>query len=64
MIQRDAEVILRKLTAGFPAVSVMGPRLLGKKTLVRMAWNDTRPGRFTVTSYCYTTVEDDDLVSS
>jgi predicted AAA+ superfamily ATPase len=35
MIKRDAEEKLKKLAAGFPAVSVIGPRQSGKTTLVR-----------------------------
>lgn len=34
MIKRDAEEKLRILATGFPAVSVIGPRQLGKTTLV------------------------------
>jgi hypothetical protein len=40
MIKRDAEVKLRELAAGFPAVSVIGPRQSGKTTLVRSVFPD------------------------
>ncbi|MDO9325288.1 MAG: ATP-binding protein [Methanoregula sp.] len=40
MIKRDAEVKLRELARGFPAVSVVGPRQSGKTTLVRSVFPD------------------------
>jgi len=40
MIKRDAEVKLRELAGGFPAVSVIGPRQSGKTTLVRSVFPD------------------------
>ena len=42
MIKRDAEEKLRRLAAGFPAVSVIGPRQSGKTTLVRSVF-PTKP---------------------
>jgi len=40
MIKREAEVKLRELAEGFPAVSVIGPRQSGKTTLVRSVFPD------------------------
>ncbi|HII98431.1 MAG TPA: ATP-binding protein [Methanoregula sp.] len=40
MIRRDAEQTLQDLAAGFPAVSVIGPRQSGKTTLVRAVFPD------------------------
>ncbi len=40
MIKRDAEKKLKELAAGFPAVSVIGPRQSGKTTLVRSVFPD------------------------
>lgn len=40
MIRRDAEEKLKRLAAGFPAVSVIGPRQSGKTTLVKSVFPD------------------------
>jgi len=40
MIKREADVKLRELAGGFPAVSVIGPRQSGKTTLVRSVFPD------------------------
>ncbi len=40
MIKRDAEEKLRILATWFPAISVIGPRQLGKTTLVRSVFPD------------------------
>ena len=51
MIPRDAENALRQILAGFPVVTVTGPRQSGKTTLVKAVFTD-RP---------YVSVEDPDF---
>lgn len=44
MIPRDAEALVRQLLAGFPIVTITGPRQSGKTTLARKVFGD-RPYR-------------------